>query len=198
MQNRRELREPLLLFNEKATKLLNSSFVQALLKPNTGFKISGEQQDDGSFRILTEVRGPSQESIDSFILTFRFFIQDNEATSLSNISKLYEDPMVESEYRNRFISARKEVNDLLNSPNTLNVIIDDARPTNREIMETFIYGGLAHANRAKKKVYDEWMSFPPIGGLLTTCFTMILGRVLEALKYIADLNNEVLQSLIDE
>lgn len=63
------------LFNEKVDKLINSRFVKHV-QENKGLKISikssiGEKVD--TFHNL-----PDQDAIDAFVLTIRFFIQDEE------------------------------------------------------------------------------------------------------------------------
>jgi len=195
MKSTNEIREIFELFNEKATKLLGSSFLESLLKSDTGVKISGKIKRDGSSEVHTVVRGPTQESIDAFILTFRFFIQNNESTSLGNIAQVYREASIDPEYLERFNSARNAVNQILDSPNSLNITFNESTPTNREVMNTFIYGGLAHANPVNKEQFDTWMAFPPISGLFQACFSLVLGHVLRAIKFIADLNHEVLSSL---
>jgi hypothetical protein len=83
--------EALELFNEKADKLLDSAFVGALVSGKTEATISGRRQENGSFEITPVLRGPSPEAVDAFVLTFRFFIQDNETTSLRSIATIYEE-----------------------------------------------------------------------------------------------------------
>jgi len=183
------------LFNEKASILLGSSFINALLSPDSGVKLSGRTENDNSFLLRTEVTGPSKESIDAFVLTFRFFIQDNEPISFRNIAKIYENAYINGEFLERFNSARVATNKLLDSPNMFNITFHDSKPTNRDVMETFIYGGLAHANPEKNQLYNEWMGFPPTRGLFQTCFNSVLGHVLRAIRFISILNREVIQKL---
>ena len=186
------------MFNEKAKRLLESSFVASLLHPSSGVKISGRKTEDGSFGVRTEVRGPSEESIDSFVLTFRFFIQDNENTSLRNITTTYQAAHIDQEFSDRLESARSATNQLLDSPNLFNISVNNITPSNRDVMETFIYGGLAHANPDKYNEFKDWMSFPPTAGLFQACFTSVLGHVLSAIGFVAKLNEEVLQILPPE
>ncbi len=183
------------LFNEKALKLQNSSFVRDLQLPNAGVKIKGERQDDGNFAISSERKGPSDESIEAFVLTFRFFIQDNEESSLRNIASIYHGTDFENDLTGRFDSARNAINHLLASPNPLNITYNETVPTNRQVMEVFIYGGLAHANPEKYALYKEWMSFPPVARMLETCFTLVLGQILNAISFIANVNEEAIQQL---
>jgi hypothetical protein len=99
--------EALQLFNEKADKLLNSAFVRALASGKTEATISGHRQDNGSFEISSELRGPPPEAVEAFVLTFRFFVQDNETTSLRNIATMM------SFFRDSILLAMPSINSLI-------------------------------------------------------------------------------------
>lgn len=175
-------------FNEKVYELLELSFVKETLYPNVGFTLKGKRREDGKFDIETEGRGPSDEAIKAFVLTFRFFIQNNEEISLQNIASLYQksniDP-VQIDYLNNVIDA---INRMLDSANFINISINGETPTNRKIMEVFVYGALAHANPKKYRIYKEWTSFPPASAMLLTCFIMVLDNVLKMLILITEIN----------
>jgi hypothetical protein len=183
------------LFNEKVGELLESSFVKAITKPNAGLSLSGERQEDGSFKMRSTVRGPSIDAVKAFVLTFRFFIQDNEKTSLHNIATLYDSSTIDPKQKAYFQSARNEVNKMLDSPNSFNLNYDGITPSNRQIMDVFVYGGLAHANPEKYKTYKDWMNFPPVAAILQTSFNEILWSILRALAYIEQVNETTLQQL---
>ena len=183
------------LFNEKVRELLESSFVKAVTDPNAGFSLSGEHQEDGGFKMRSTGRGPSVEVVKAFVLTFRFFIQDNEPTSLRNIASLYNSSNIDPQQRAYFQSARIEINKMLDAPNNFNLNYDGVTPTNRRVMDVFVYGGLAHANPEKYKTYKDWMSFPPVAVILQACFNAILCNVLQALTYIEQVNETTLQQL---
>ena len=183
------------LFNEKVQELLELSFVKAVTDPQAGFSLSGKRQEDGSFKMESTVRGPSVEAVKAFVLTFQFFIQDNEKTSLYNIAVLYDSSNIDPQQRAYFQSARNEVNKMLDAPNFFNLNYDGVTPTNRQVMDVFVYGGLAHATPEKYKIYKDWMSFPPAAAILRTCFNTILGHILQALAYIQQVNEATLQQL---
>ena len=184
------------LFSEKAHELMGLSFVKAVTDPNAGVTISGQAQEDGSFELRSTVRGPSKEAINAFVLTFRFFIQDNETISLRNKAALYDALNVDPQLKEWFKSARDVINSMLDSPNFMNLNYNGITPTNREVMEVFVYGGLAHANPHKYQRFKEWMSFPPSAALMQNCFNMILGHVLHAIVYISQVNEKALQQLL--
>jgi hypothetical protein len=183
------------LFNEKVKELLELSFVKAVTDPKAGFSLSGKRQEDGSFKMESTVRGPSVEAVKAFVLTFRFFIQDNETTSLRNIAALYDSNNIDPQQRAYFQSARNEVNQMLDATNFFNLNYDGVIPTNRQVMDVFVYGGLAHANPEKYKTYKDWMNFPPVEAILRSCFNTILGHILHALAYIEQVNETTLRQI---
>ena len=70
----------LTLFIEKAEKLKMSKFVVNIAN-NSGFSFTLEKNKPA----VSTRRGPGDENIEAFILTFRFFIQDNEAYSTKGV-----------------------------------------------------------------------------------------------------------------
>jgi len=99
------------LFNEKAAKLGGSIFLKKAasgqmvrLKPSLKFPIE----------VVWD--GPDQENIDAFVLTFRFFIQNNEASSFANLSKIYESTSISNHHRAAFQMVRRDLNNYLDGP----------------------------------------------------------------------------------
>jgi len=77
--------DTLSLFNEKATELEQSSFLET-------WKTHGSGSFDlipGPFRAIRK-DGPTAESVKAFLLTFRLFCSDRDGISIREISKLYE------------------------------------------------------------------------------------------------------------
>ncbi|MFT6954668.1 MAG: hypothetical protein ACJAY1_001788 [Glaciecola sp.] len=64
-----EMLEPFRLFRQKSKKLLESKFVKEMAKP-TGVDINSTEEGQVAVH-----RGPNQEFIDAYLLTFRFFTQ---------------------------------------------------------------------------------------------------------------------------
>src|SRR5215210_6282970 len=74
---------PLRLFLEKAEKLWGFSYSQDIVNEPSGFTLNYDR-DTGT---TTTRQGPDGELIDAYVLTLRFFIQDNEPTSIRNMTK---------------------------------------------------------------------------------------------------------------
>jgi len=182
----------LMLFNEKATKLESYSFTQIVFNQSTGFTVSLKNINEQPL-LKVERRGPDDESIDAFVLTFRFFIQDNEKSSFRNLASIYDTLLISEEKRNNFKEARDHINNALDTTSFLN--IDGVALTYRHIIDTFIYGGLSHANERKKKEYDIWMINPFTNQIVTNEFVHILGHIFSVIFYIRNLNAEVIKEL---
>ena len=174
------------LFNEKASKLGSSSFLKKAasgqivrLKPGPGFPI--------------EVIGdsPDQESIDAFVLTYRFFIQDNEACSFANLSRIYESKSIPDHHRTAFQMVRKDLNLYLDGACT--VVEAHGIDTKRKVMNIFIFGGLSHANKSFKSIYDKWINDERIRPLILLEFVLILRNVWASIDFVAGLNSEVIK-----
>jgi hypothetical protein len=178
-------------FNEKATRLEGSGFTKVLFKQKTGISFSWQAEDS---TLNFQRVGPNQDLVDAFVLTFRFFIQNNEKSSFQKMAELYENLNVDEELKQGFRSARKHINDFLDSRSM--VTFNDTNYSNRHILETFVYGGLSHANESKKDEYDGWMSVPMLNSLFQNEFVYILVTVLKAIFFIRTLNNEALKTLL--
>lgn len=142
--------EPFILFREKAEKLLDSSFAKEMAKP-TGVDISWT--DEGQ---IAAHRGPGQESIDAYLLTFRFFILGNESISFKNMGKNFHEGINDQELYRKFEGVRTALNQFLDGDSSFNV---QGMISRRQLMEVFIFGDLSHANHQdKRNRYKSWMA----------------------------------------
>lgn len=174
------------LFNEKADRLERRNFTKSL--KNSGCKISSKKD---SFLEIKR-KGPNEEEIDAFILTYRFFIQNNEKISLKNMSDIYNIVPVSHENKENFYTARDELNEFLDGQSS--VVIGTKPLTYRHIVDIIIYGGLSHANVKKKRIYGQWMSLP-ISEIITNEFIYALSQVEKVILFIRDLNSQIITEL---
>ncbi len=186
--------QQLRFFNEKANELADSTFLQAMLHGQVRFTLSGLQ----SAEVAVEYSGPKGEMVKAFVLTFRFFIQDNEKSSLGSMAKAYQElasaSFIAEDTLQRFVSARKAINAYLDNPSpNPELAFDDRVLTRRDIMDVFVYGGLAHAT--KKAQYDRWAAHPVAFPSLQMQFSVVLFKVLQTILYIRDLNAQVIDQL---
>lgn len=177
------------LFNEKVEKLAGNSFSRHVSQQKSGVTIS----DRNGQLVVVERQGPGQESIEVFVLTLRFFIQDNEESSLRNVDRAYDAALVSSELQAEFRKTRQALNDYLDSE-TYHVA-EGRQLTNREVLETFVWGGLAHANPDMKKRYDSWMAQGPFAEVYQFTFVTVLTAFMEALIRMRQVNVEVIEAM---
>jgi len=108
------------------------------------------------------------------------------------MAKVYENLPIPNDKKKSFEEVRNFVNRLLDKDSW--ITIDDVKLKNRQIFKTFMYGGLAHANREKKMEYDKWLR-TPLGPILTNEFVLIMAEILKAIFSVEKLNAEVIKGL---
>ena len=161
-------------------------------KGRSSFRIDAKRDEE----IRTEKTVPDQEAVDAFVLTFRYFIQDNERCSFGNLARIYEKPSVPEELRTEYLKTRKLLNDYLDAQASIK--IGEEALTRRRILDVFVYGDLAHAQPKKKEVFDAWTRDPFSTGFLEVHFASILVDVLRVIRYVAELNEKVIKELEKE
>lgn len=189
---RDETRETLELFVEKATKLVRSRFI-AFVNTQSQITINYENMNnEGQFSI--DHSEPDSEAIEAFVLTFRFFIQNNESISLANLERILDDPGVSDNWKQEVTRTRSELNGVLDSTKLVSGVpltINGQALTNRELMQVFVFGHLAHANKQKHALYRTWAS-TPFFPLLEFCFYAVLKDVVRAINWIGYLSQQEL------
>ena len=174
------------LFGNKAEKLKNYSFTEQVTSGNFGITISAGKDEP----VKIEKRFPTDESIDAFVLTLRFFIQDNEPSSFRNMAKIYAKLPGHGMEKTEFQNTRKELNDYLDSPGKSLKINENGKTlTNREIFDVFLWGGLAHSEKRSK--YDEWMANPSLGSILQGEFIYTISMILLCISHVQMLNDSL-------
>lgn len=109
------------------------------------------------------------------------------------MADLYAELPVDSELIKRFNDAREKTNAALDKPT--NIKVNDVYLTWRTIFEVFLWGGLAHANPKKKKVYDSWARNPILFPLIQNEFVFALHILLSMILYTRALNKDALVQL---
>jgi hypothetical protein len=184
------------LFNEKADKLVRLSFIRTMMEQGTQVGMSWHLREDGKYEETHTYQGPDEEAIDAFTLTFRFFIQNNEQSSFYNMAGYYSNAPIDESLKNKYAQVRTWLNNFLDEPSYMNITYNDELLTRRKIMDTIVYGGLAHADNVEKRgLYNEWMNIPPMRLMIVSDFTVILANILDAILFVAELNRKVLEQL---
>lgn len=97
-----------------------------------------------------------EEDLESFCLTFRLFIQDQDGLSIRQIAKLIETwpPQYETE-KAAVRTAVENLRERLSRPCIVSLRTGPQKTTNREFFEVLFYGGLAHSNPGKRAAYER-------------------------------------------
>jgi len=177
--------EVLKLFNEKVTHLQGLSITKYLKSQQVGALVEF-QKGKGWDSIFI---GPESEQIDAFVLTMRFFIQNNETTSIGNMRERYVSLPISGSTRKHVLSIISELNEFLDGKT--NISIDESGPlTNRQVMELFVWGSRAHANTKKREIHQalsETAFFP----ILEVDFQIIIHAFLVALDRLKEVNESI-------
>ena len=184
--------EILNLFNEKADEIKNSNYAKFVLEKKPETTISKRQGE----ALKIETMEPNNESLKSFVLTLRLFLQDNDQISFRNISKIYEElPNNFQKEKILFSRARKKINDILNA--NINIKFNNKRLTYHDVLDTFIYGDLAHINIDKRNTYKNWKSKKETGlfDILKINFHSITTTLIQCILYMQKLNVDVIRKV---
>ena len=210
--------ETLQLFNEKAETLNQYKRFMASLP---GRKIEFKQSPETWVKSQVTVEGPDYESIAACVLTIRFFIQDNEAVSFRNMKAVYDELATSQENKNDFNQIRDKLNNYLDSDSPFvkpatnanpewilasdmnetftelfNVSLDSGNKlTKREILEWFLYGEYAHANKDKKEKLKQLLSSSVSAAFANYIFTGILIQIMRCIFAVAEINQDVISEM---
>lgn len=170
-------------FTEKADKLVNSTFSKEMTG-KTGIYLSWEENK----QIVVNI-GPNGEFIDAFVLTFRFFIQDNDSISFRNMSIAFQAEIVHESIKKQFFDVQSKLNHYLDTDTIFNI---GGVISRRKLLDIFVYGELSHMNPSKKQTYDTWMGNEFMAPLLLHEFRLILHNVLKFIKFVSGLSSQVI------
>ena len=174
---------PLRLFNEKASALQRTRFVQYAHMSASVKYTPGE--------VEVNLNVPDEEATSAFILAFRFFIMEKEASSFKSMARTYQALPISDELKNEFLTLRNGLNALLDSNS--NVKIEGF--TRRDIIWTVIYGELAHSDPQKRKQINEWKKDAVVWAMVQIIFNTSLVDILDYIVAVANLNTKVIEEI---
>ncbi len=187
-QSDSEAIETLSLFNEKATELERSSFLET-------WKTNGSGSFDlipGPFRAVRK-DGPSAESVKAFLFTFRLFHRDSDGISIREISDLYDRLLVDPILKNQINATRAELQKYLDGITPL--VVNGHQIVRRDLLDTWLYGTEAHLNRDKRKRLKSWSVQDDIRPLFEHEFEVVVLTVLRAVLSIRATNVTAIEQL---
>jgi len=137
------------LFNEKAAELSSLSFASKAFAPNAGatLHIHGSEA-------VTEKIGADREATAALVLTLRLFVQSRDNISIKQIQSLYEDLPIDDDRKHWVRVNSATLNSILNGTDCVSIAVNGQTLTNRDILDTFMYGDLAHVDRHKRELFE--------------------------------------------
>ena len=167
------------LFSETVSRIHESGFIKDL---NTRDKIGFTITSKTGKKVDVMKRWPEEDLVNGFLLPFRMLIQKKDPCSWRQICELVENLDVPSKYKDAFRDARINLNKYLDDSIIFIVQFTGAPETNREILNTFLYGYYAHADPKCKKKLEQWKKYPWVFDILEYQFIIIIIQV-SALSY---------------
>lgn len=177
-------------FNMTVDELTNSAFVKESLNQSIGMNFIWDlNRDTNELEFRYNKSSHNEESIKSFVLTLRLFIQDNEIFSIRNMSKLYGRLPIAKEYKIVFDKLRDILNKFLDGPATT---FSSDKPSRRTVFNAIIYGKYAHRDTKEIAKMKTWQSDVLDWDMAFYEFQLILHDFLDIVKRIKKLNERVL------
>lgn len=196
--------ETLKSFNSKIERLERSGFAKrfedetpeviAKFESPIDFQNMGNGHFSLGGKIESWVPDYNEDEIDAVVLTYRILTQSNDRVSLASLAKIYNADWFPEEGMRRFNEARAEVNEYLDSPAT--VSFEEGWISIRSIMDIIIYGGLAHTNLKKEKIFKSWIE-SGASGFFRVEFMAALNFMISYFKYFKELNEVSIQLIED-
>lgn len=195
------------LCNEKISKLETSRFHKTLQEeeftvitkfvgsPAAITRRENTDSDSVSISIFGKIESYlpifDQDNVDAFALTFRQLTQNNDRISIGNLSReIYGSQWLFKEARVNFGQIRDGLNQYLNSAIFLQ-LSKRGTISRRKLVDVILYGGLAHTNDAKEKIFRSWMD-SGFSGLFWAEFFETMVNVLNKFLVIKEINDNII------
>lgn len=124
----------------------------------------------------------------------RLLIQDRDGFSIRELAKkVYQRDDVPEEYRNRFNEQRCKWGRHTACASMFKHVTEDRNFTNGELFDILLYGGLAHVSGDKVDLFRRLTTQGFYSSLLCGSFLSSLGILLEVVRAIRRVNEELLQ-----
>jgi hypothetical protein len=174
----REQREDLAEFVEQVNQLQSSRFGQRVLlqRSVTLRSTAGDEEP--------ELVNFDEEECRSFLLGCRMLMQNNDRVSIGKVWTLFKDTIGDPAWFVRVNPPRWMLNDYLDQEMMFADPTGEVT-TNRQLVDTFLFGSYAHLNRAHRARFKAWQSDPQFHSL-KLLFLLGLKVILEMAGRMAD------------
>jgi hypothetical protein len=158
--------------------------------------VSFEEGKDARFsfvaRIHSWIEDFSQDEIDAFVLSYRVFTQYNDRLSIPSLGRIYSQEWIPPRARECFEDARSQLNAHLD--NAATVEFSSGQISVRNVVDIIIYGGLAHSNEKKARIFDNWEQ-SGFMGFMWADFMAYAREAVDTLKYLRGLSRDLVDAL---
>jgi hypothetical protein len=178
------------LFNEKADAHLSYSFVRKVFRNDHGYSLSFREQT-----LSVEHRGADEEATAAVSLPLRFFFQERDRISLKQMREVYETLPISDGQKEMLRQAFREHEEMLSEP--LPIVFLGEQLTRWKILETVLYGDLAHANPDKRPTLEAWRKAAPFDTIIKVQYEEVLSEVIYFIAGLRHFNDEVLKQIGD-
>ena len=182
-------RKVLALFNAKVDKLASNSFIAWMFRNRTTATVEMRQ----GVAAKAAYSGPPAESVEACVLTLRQFMQDNDPISVRNVARLYERSDLPDYLIQAFARTRADVNRYLDLET--NISVEEGRKlTRRQVIDIFVYGGLAHSTEPHHTTFEQ-LRTTPMFAILQVDFVHGVSAFISGLQALADVNRAAISHL---
>lgn len=186
-----ETRVSLELFVEKAEELRLCNFAKYVIDSSP---VHLQVSIGSKIRERVEYTGPDDEAMKAFLLTLRFFIQDRDGISFRYLERdVCQDSALSAQWKQEIKNARAHLHEYLNERSTP-VIVYEPPPTRQEIVDTFIYGSLAHADKKHRDQFKRWKQKEIMFSNYKMDFHAALFTMFSMIMYISGLTEQELKA----
>ncbi len=175
------------LYNERAIKLKESSFLKSVQESNVTLRLLGNP-----FRVVRE-GGAGQEVMEAFVLSLRLFMQDRDGLSFRKIEDLYNSVPVGPQLKNEITEIRTSLSVYLDGSSPL--VINDKAISRRELLTVWLNGEIAHVNREHRARLKSWSVDEDIRAFFQFEFETVITTVAWAVDAVREVNERALLEL---
>ena len=177
------------LFNERVERLKRSALAQRMAHPH--YRLDYDRMMK---RQWISADGVTEDSVDAFVLNVRLLVQDTDGFSIRRLAEdVYHDNSVPHTLRSRFGEQRQKWCSHIDARSPFTHFAENRNYTNGELFDILMYGGLAHVNRDKVRLFRALTQRGAFSSLVFASFLNSLSLLLQIAKEIHEINAELLR-----
>jgi len=181
--------QTLSLFNERVEKLRRSGLAQRMADPH--YTLDYERM---MRREWLAWDGVTETTVDAFVLNIRLLREPRDGFSIDQLAKkVYALESIPADLRSGFVEQRQRWHEHTDRPSVFEHPDEDRNFTNGELFDVLMYGGIAHANHDKVRMFHALTTQGAYSAIIGASFLSSLQLFMEVLQAIHDINVKVLK-----